>query len=164
MGTREKVYIFNSFFWAKLEKAGYIKGALAKWTKKVDIFGKDAILIPINIGNVHWAVAVINLRLKRIEVHDSVDLNHADVFQRLREYLDLEHRNKHNIGFDFAAWEDFTSPKTPRQTNTYDCGIFACQFLRYLASSARTLPFTQDDMPDLRERMVVEIQNPRLLS
>ncbi|KAJ7502073.1 hypothetical protein B0H11DRAFT_1713103 [Mycena galericulata] len=74
MKTRKKVYIFNSFFWTKLETAGYVNGALAKWTKKVDIFGKGTILIPINIGNLHWAVAVINLRLKRIEVHDSAQL------------------------------------------------------------------------------------------
>jgi sentrin-specific protease 1 len=35
MQTREKVYIFNSFFWTKLEAAGYVNGDLAKWTKKV---------------------------------------------------------------------------------------------------------------------------------
>ncbi|KAJ7806000.1 hypothetical protein B0H14DRAFT_3882551 [Mycena olivaceomarginata] len=126
MQTREKVYIFNSFFWTKLEAAGYVNGDLAKWTKKVDIFDKDIILIPINIGNVHWIVAVINHRLKRIEIHDSAQWDHIDVFRRLRDYLDFEHRNKCNTAFDFTEWEDFTPPETPRQTNNYDCGVFAC--------------------------------------
>jgi Ulp1 family protease len=35
MENRKSVYIFNSFFWAKLETAGYVDGRLAKWTKHV---------------------------------------------------------------------------------------------------------------------------------
>ncbi|KAJ7937534.1 hypothetical protein B0H13DRAFT_1588453, partial [Mycena leptocephala] len=131
---------------------------------QVDIFSKDTILIPINIGNVHWAVAVINLRLKRIEVYDSAHLDHIDVFRCLREYLDHEHRNKRDSAFDFADWEDTIPLKTPTQTNNYDCCVFACQFLRYLACSARTLPFTPEDMPDLRQRMVLQIHDRRLLA
>jgi sentrin-specific protease 1 len=31
------VHYFSTFFWTKLEKEGYDKGRLAKWTKKVSI-------------------------------------------------------------------------------------------------------------------------------
>jgi hypothetical protein len=38
------VHYFSTFFWTKLEKEGYEKGRLAKWTKKVCIhsFGRSA--------------------------------------------------------------------------------------------------------------------------
>jgi Ulp1 family protease len=49
------------------------------------------------------------------------------------------------------------------QTNRYDCGVFACRIIFYLARSARSFPFGQDDMSDLRERTVLEINDPRLL-
>lgn len=31
------VHYFSTFFWSKLEKEGYEKGRLAKWTKKVSV-------------------------------------------------------------------------------------------------------------------------------
>ena len=46
-----------------------------------DLFSKDIVLIPINHKNVHWAVAVINFRLKRIEYYDSMLMtDNGDVF------------------------------------------------------------------------------------
>lgn len=39
---------------------------------QVDIFDKDYILIPINLGNAHWVAALINLKMSRIEYYDSM--------------------------------------------------------------------------------------------
>ncbi|KAJ7934836.1 cysteine proteinase [Mycena leptocephala] len=160
---RETIVIFSTFFYHQLKTAGYTNGRLGKWTKKLDIFVKDAVIIPINVDNAHWIVAVINFRLQRIEIYDSAHWDHTNVFYRLREHIDLEHQNKHNTDLDLTEWQDFTAPM-PSQTNNHDCGVFALRAIlhlaspfRYLARSARSLPFDQGDMPDLRERMVLEI-------
>lgn len=34
------VHYFSTFFWSKLEKEGYEKGRLAKWTKKVSQYAR----------------------------------------------------------------------------------------------------------------------------
>jgi len=138
------------------------KGRLAKWTKKIDIFQKDIILIPVNHNNSHWTAAAINFRKKRIESYDSMDMDRLAVYKRLRSYLDMEHRNKKKKPFDFSEWEDWVYEDTPQQENGYDCGVFTCQFLETLSRGEETFNFTQADMFYLRRRMIWEIGNAQL--
>ncbi|KAG6891417.1 hypothetical protein C0992_007196 [Termitomyces sp. T32_za158] len=138
------VHYFSTFFWSKL-KEGYEKGRLAKWTKKVDIFSKDVILIPINHSNAHWTSAAINFRKKRIESFDSMGIRRDIVFKTLRSYLDSEHRNKKKRPFDFTGWQDYSIDE-PQQENGGD----------------DVIRFTQKDMPALRRRMIWEIGNAKL--
>lgn len=49
------VYVFNTFYYPKIMKDGH-KG-VRRWTKAVDIFSKDLILVPIHLG-MHWCLAV----------------------------------------------------------------------------------------------------------
>lgn len=120
------IHYFNSFFWTKLTKEGYEKGRLAKWTKKIDIFSKDAILLPVNHNNAHWTAAAINFRNKRFESYDSMGMAAESVFkvstlycrwmplsivnhscQTLRSYVNLEHHNKKKKAFDFDGWTNW---------------------------------------------------------
>ncbi|KAJ7630731.1 cysteine proteinase [Roridomyces roridus] len=156
------VHYFSTFFWTKLEKDGYEKGRLAKWTKKIDIFSKDTILIPVNHNNVHWTAAAINFRQKRIESFDSMHEARHRVFKLLRQYVDAEHRNKKKTPFDFTGWEDYSSEDTPWQENGFDCGVFTCQFLESLSRGEETFNFAQKDILYLRRRMVWEIGNAQL--
>ncbi|CAL1696467.1 unnamed protein product [Somion occarium] len=156
------VHYFNTFFWSKLKGEGYEKARLAKWTKKIDIFTKDAILIPINHMNAHWTAAAINFRKKRIESYDSMSMDRAMVFKLLRGYLDAEHRNKKKKPFDFTGWEDYEMEDIPQQENGFDCGVFTCQFLESLSRGEERFPFRQRNMPYLRRRMIWEIGHARL--
>ena len=56
--TGPKVHAFNTFFYPKLMKTGH--ASLRRWTKKVDLFAMDIVLIPIHLG-MHWCLAVRNL-------------------------------------------------------------------------------------------------------
>jgi hypothetical protein len=37
-----------------------------------DVFKKDIIILPVNLGNAHWVCAAINIREKRFEYYDSM--------------------------------------------------------------------------------------------
>ncbi|EEB89566.1 hypothetical protein MPER_12319 [Moniliophthora perniciosa FA553] len=148
------VHYFSTFFWTKLQKEGYEKGRLAKWTKKVDIFSKDVILVPVNHDNVHWTGAAINFRKKRIESHDSMNVYHHKVFLHLRQYLDAEHRNKKKTPFDFTGWEDYSTNDAPQQENGYDCGVFTCHFWNRSLEGKHLSILHQKDIPYLRRRMI----------
>ncbi|KAL0579803.1 hypothetical protein V5O48_002214 [Marasmius crinis-equi] len=161
-GKPLNAHYFSTFFWSKLEKEGYDKGRLAKWTKKMDLFSKDVVLIPVNHNNMHWTGAAINFRKKRIESYDSMNMDRGRVFKLLRGYLDAEHRNKKKTPFDFTDWRDYTLDDTPQQENGYDCGVFTCQFLESLSRGEESFNFTQSDIPYLRRRMIWEIGNARL--
>jgi len=142
--------------------SGYEKGRLAKWTKKVDLFSKDVVLIPVNHGNAHWTAAAINFRQKRFESYDSMDMAKEKVFRKLREYINEEHKNKKKKDFDFTGWQDLAPDYTPQQENGFDCGVFTCQFMETLSRGEEFFNFTQKDMPYLRRRMIWEIGNTKL--
>ncbi|KAK2807149.1 hypothetical protein FQN51_004763 [Onygenales sp. PD_10] len=59
----KRVYFFNSYFFASLTntprgKKGINYQAVEKWTRNVDIFSYDYIVVPIN-ENAHWYMAII---------------------------------------------------------------------------------------------------------
>lgn len=49
------VHAFSTFFFPKLISEGY--KAVRRWTRGVDLFKQDIILVPIHL-RVHWALAV----------------------------------------------------------------------------------------------------------
>ncbi|KKK13695.1 hypothetical protein ARAM_000827, partial [Aspergillus rambellii] len=59
----KRVYFFNSYFFATLTnlprgKRGINYAGVQKWTRSVDLFSYDYIVVPIN-ENAHWYVAII---------------------------------------------------------------------------------------------------------
>lgn len=49
------VHAFSTFFYPKLISGGY--KAVRRWTRGVDLFQQDLILVPIHL-RVHWALVV----------------------------------------------------------------------------------------------------------
>ena len=45
---------------------------MAHWTKKVDVFSQDLLLIPINHNNLHWCLAAVDMHRKIISYYDSM--------------------------------------------------------------------------------------------
>ncbi|KAJ5223699.1 hypothetical protein N7468_008241 [Penicillium chermesinum] len=59
----KKVYFFNTYFFEALTKSpknerGINYNAVAKWTRGVDLFSYDYVVVPIN-QNAHWYIAII---------------------------------------------------------------------------------------------------------
>jgi len=50
-----KVYSFNTFFYPKVLSGGH--QAVRRWTKQVDLFSYDYVLVPVHLG-MHWCLAV----------------------------------------------------------------------------------------------------------
>ena len=117
-----KCHIFNTHFFSKLTgDAGY-KDVL-RWTRKIDVFSKDVLLVPINANNRHWYFASIDLRDKRTRVYDSLGGSHSRTHAVLAQYMRSEHEDKKKSRLP----EDFKSADAgdvPQQHNSYDCGVF----------------------------------------
>lgn len=154
-----KAYAFNTFFYPKLLKDGH--QSLRRWTKKVDIFEYAIICVPIHLG-MHWCMAIIDLRAKYIRYYDSMGSSNNKCLDALKKYLEAEHLDKKKIPLDTSDFELENVKDIPQQMNGSDCGMFSCTFAEFITRNAKIV-FSQEHMPYLRKKMVVEIMTGELL-
>lgn len=135
------VHYFNSFFYGKISTQGH-KG-VARWTRRVDVFTKDKLIFPVNLGNSHWVAGCVDMRHRRIEYYDSMHTPNPHFFLHMRGWLSTEHEVKRGSPLDFDAlgWTHYTNPCFPYQDNGYDCGVFAIAAMEQLSRRDPYLPF-----------------------
>lgn len=156
---RTNVYAFNTFFYPKLVTGK--QKSLARWTRKVDLFKYDKILIPIHLG-MHWTLAVIDMKVKRISYYDSMGANNRECLLSLYEYLQDEHMDKKKSPLQ-DTFELVKEEGIPKQFNGSDCGMFACKYAEFISRNAK-FTFDQTNMSYYRRRMIYEIISKRLLN
>jgi hypothetical protein len=154
-----KVYAMNTFFLPKLRDSGY--ATLKRWTRKVDIFSYDVIIVPVHL-DVHWCLAVINLKKKGVYFYDSMGSDKPSILKLLLHYLEQESLDKKKAPFDTSGFEMENVKDIPRQMNGSDCGVFTLKYAEYLSRNA-SITFTQEHMPYYRRRMVYEIVKNNLI-
>ncbi|XP_078245426.1 sentrin-specific protease 2 isoform X1 [Pogona vitticeps] len=154
------LYAFSTFFYPKLNSAGYC--AVRRWTKGVDLFQYDMILVPIHIS-VHWALVVIDMRRETIKYFDSMGQNGDRICMKLLQYLQEESKAKRNVGINPTSWTLYSVKphEIPQQSNGSDCGMFACKYADFI-SRDKPIVFTQCHMPYYRKRMVWEILHQQI--
>ncbi|XP_063964493.1 sentrin-specific protease 1-like [Lytechinus pictus] len=153
------IHSFNTFFYPKLINSGY--SSLRRWTKRVDVFTKDLLLVPVHLG-MHWCLAVIDFRNKTIIFYDSMGSHNQQCLDALRDYIVSEHADKKKQEYSLDGWSYYSEKGIPQQLNGSDCGMFACKYAEYISRDA-PITFTQHDMPYFRRRMVWEILHTTLL-
>uniref|UniRef100_A0AAY5EAU2 Ubiquitin-like protease family profile domain-containing protein n=1 Tax=Electrophorus electricus TaxID=8005 RepID=A0AAY5EAU2_ELEEL len=114
------VYTFNTFFFPKLRSSGY--SAVRRWTKKVDIFSVDIVLVPVHLG-VHWCLSVVDFRKKNITYFDSMGGSNDEACRIL-------------LGFSI-----FHPAGDPQQMNGSDCGMFTCKYAEYIHQRQKHMPY-----------------------
>eukprot|EP00128_Syssomonas_multiformis_P015255 Colp12_sorted_trinity150504_noHs@5904 len=159
--AERKVHCFKTHFYSTLRDNGYDK--VRRWTKKTDIFSYDYVIVPIHMGS-HWTLVRINFVEQRFEYYDSYFDRNVKCLQILRNYIQRESLDKKKVEYDLTGWTDHYpgEDELPRQHNTSDCGVFACQFAECVACD-RKIRFTEDNMQDFRSLMAYEIMTAKLL-
>ncbi|XP_029053378.2 sentrin-specific protease 1-like [Osmia bicornis bicornis] len=154
-----KVHAMNTFFYPKLISGGH--ASLKRWTRKIDIFAQDLVVVPIHLG-IHWCMSIIDFRDKTIRYYDSMGSSNPKCLSALRQYLENESLDKKKQTYDTSDWKLESVKNIPQQMNGSDCGVFSCMFAEYICSNKR-ITFTQQDMPYFRNKMVYEILKSKLL-
>eukprot|EP01117_Protostelium_nocturnum_P019120 TRINITY_DN8197_c0_g1_i2.p1 TRINITY_DN8197_c0_g1~~TRINITY_DN8197_c0_g1_i2.p1 ORF type:complete len:574 (-),score=241.18 TRINITY_DN8197_c0_g1_i2:408-2129(-) len=147
---------FNTFFYPMLADKGYDR--VKKWTRKIDVFEKDKIIVPIHLG-MHWCLAVVNIKEKRFEYYDSLGGSgtRGTVLKNLRKWLSAEYLDKKKQQLDLSEWSDYKNTgMVPQQQNGYDCGVFTCRFADCISQN-KPFPFSQEHMQHFRKRLMVDI-------
>ncbi|XP_027541474.1 sentrin-specific protease 5 isoform X1 [Neopelma chrysocephalum] len=119
----EKVHFFNSFFHRQLVTKGY--NGVKRWTKKVDLFKKTLLLIPIHL-EVHWSLITVNIPSRIISFYDSQGIHFKFCVENIRKYLLTEAKEKNRPEF-LQGWQTAVTKCIPQQKNDSDCGVFVLQ-------------------------------------
>ncbi|KAF8751384.1 hypothetical protein HU200_012055 [Digitaria exilis] len=150
---RRDLYMFNTYFYSKLENALSTLGnrdsqfsKLRRWCRNVDIFTKSYLILPIN-ETMHWSLIIVCMPTKGADsgpmmLHlDSLGLhNSQNIFDIVASYLGEEWRNlrkdsSYDIPFSRTIWKRLSRNikgekiEVPRQQNEYDCGIFMLYYI-----------------------------------
>ncbi|XP_023680537.2 sentrin-specific protease 3-like isoform X1 [Paramormyrops kingsleyae] len=156
--TPEKVHFFNSFFYDKLRTNGY--DGVKRWTKNVDIFRKDLLLMPIHL-EVHWSLVCVDVPHRTVTYFDSQRTLNRRCPKHIAKYLQAEAVRKGRWGF-VHGWKGLFKMNVSRQNNDSDCGAFVLQYCKCLALG-QLFSFGQQDMPRLRRLMYKELCHCKLL-
>jgi len=127
-----------------------------RWTKSVDIFQFEKILIPIHLHN-HWALVVIDFKQQQLQYYDPLQLKNQRCLQNVALYLCREWEvKKGRNGPTLNSWRREHINNIPFQTNTNDCGVFVLEYGRCII---KDLPFnfTSNNLPSIRKRIYSEL-------
>ncbi|XP_034219638.1 probable ubiquitin-like-specific protease 2B [Prunus dulcis] len=165
--SREKhrFHFFNSFFFRKLadldkDPSSVSDGRAAfqrvrKWTRKVDLFEKDYIFIPVNF-NLHWSLIVIchpgevprlndgdsgkSLKVPCILHMDSIKGSHTGLKNLIQSYLWEEWKERKKEASEEMSSKfhnlRFVPLELPQQENSFDCGLFLLHYLELFLEEA----------------------------
>ncbi|XP_031479747.1 probable ubiquitin-like-specific protease 2A isoform X2 [Nymphaea colorata] len=165
---KDRFHFFNSFFFRKLadldkNPGSAFEGKVAfqrvrKWTRKVDIFRKDYLFIPVNF-NLHWSLIVVchpgeaaffkdgkvneNEKVPCILHMDSIKGSHVGLKDLVQSYLWEEWKERHMDAKE-AAENDvlrfsdmrFVPLELPQQENSFDCGLFLLHYVELFLKEA----------------------------
>ncbi|XP_063056828.1 sentrin-specific protease 5 [Engraulis encrasicolus] len=155
--ANHKVHFFNSFFYRQLVAKGY--EGVKRWTKKVDLFSKSLLLIPLHL-EVHWSLLSVDVASKSIHFYDSQGIMFKYAVDNILKYLLAEAKEKKQLNFQ-KGWKMIIQKNIPQQKNDSDCGVFVLEYCKCLAQK-RDLLFSQDDMPRVRKRIYQELCEGKL--
>ena len=114
------------------------------------------IIVPINHGNTHWTLAVIDVRNKKIYHLDSMSGGGHTCTTNLRRYIIDEAQNKDSVQYEPSDFTIIDIWDVPQQHNGSDCGVFTCKFADF-ESRNESLSFEQEHMTYFRERIAAEV-------
>ena len=146
---------------ALLSQNGYNFERVGRWIDEDMFIKKKKIILPINLGNSHWATAVISIEEQTIKYLDSSHQNRGNRY--LDALLKFVHDSwkKLNNGRNLPDSDKWIlighTSDIPQQTNGYDCGVFCIMFAEHNAMNL-ALHFSQRDIPNTRQRITRMIQ------
>ena len=121
-----------------------------------DTSNESILMLPINIGNTHWMLAVFYMDKKVFTLYDSLNRGtcstlHERVINNLWMFLVVE------IGSTTSemiqqGWIYEHDVGISQQLNTSDCGVFICLFADFCSLNLPFI-FVSDDIPHIRAQL-----------
>jgi len=160
---RQNVLIWGTQFYIKLcnhadnsvgTRKEYSYENVKRWTKKMDIFRLQKIIIPVHEGN-HWAMLIIDMKKRHLFYFDSFLRDNRVCVQFVKNWLKDEHQDKRKQPLKTSEWDHTFVKEIPTQTNDSDCGIFALLYAINFGQNG-SMNFESKHIPYYRRLIVIE--------
>lgn len=152
-----RCFVLPNYFIMALEGQGV--AAASRWTRRIDIFANDLLMIPVNISNVHWVLTVIDFRKQTCTFFDSKQQPNKKLLDSLMRYLENEAVVKGRL-FNSGEWT-LIQGTSPIQNNGTDCGVFVCETAERI-SRDQPLNYGERHAQLVRGVMKMELENGRI--
>jgi sentrin-specific protease 1 len=129
----------SSAVWAEL--------VCKKTALTLDFPNLDYIFIPVNHSNTHWALISVSIEEKIIRYYDSLKWNDRGIMKLVQDHL-----TSISLNPDKEEWRTEICSELPIQTNTFDCGVFLCQYA-YCIASGKSFNYLTENTRNLRQLM-----------
>ncbi|KAI4898280.1 hypothetical protein NFI96_024416, partial [Prochilodus magdalenae] len=139
--TNHKVHFFNSFFYRQFVAKGY--EGVKRWTKKVDLFSKRLLLIPLHL-EIHWSLITVDISKQNINFYDSQGILFKFAVDNIEKYILAEAKEKKHANFQ-KGWKMTVNKTIPQQKNDNDCGAFVLEVRTVVSVPLYTLFFKGQD-------------------
>ncbi len=152
-----KCVALSPLFWAHIcsnGPSGNERRLKRTWGVTPDNFHQiETFLLPINHGS-HWTVVVIRPSRRTVAYVDSFQSSGSRELSVAYSFISAFLGNRYKED----EWET-VHYRVPRQTNSYDCGMFVITNSIYLALGIDPSCYSQADMPLMRRRMAAMLLN-----
>lgn len=158
-----EVYVFDTFFYVNLSERGF--DSVKRWGRKIDFFSKKKLMFPINLKKIsHWVLVCANLETKELKYFDSLHGYNLNVLLKILDYLKNIHVMRVGTQFCTDNWNlnKVNNSEVPKQGNGYDCGVFVCTYVEYLARRAN-FNFSQTHMELFRQLILYELLKKKIV-
>lgn len=168
--SARNTHCYSSFFFSLLlnnstDPDKFDFSSVHRWHRRVNsaIFDLDSLLVPINRHNNHWLLLQVRFHDKTVVLHDSLgnDPDNEAYGPSMVRYLYEVARTSGLTNQSLSQWKatwTVTNPNnSPRQLNSYDCGIFTMTTGALLSQGCciNRQSYTQNDLYyyNVRQRM-----------
>lgn len=128
------------------------------------------IIVPVNVNGDHWVLVAIFPAERQVRYYDSLTPGPAGtsssrkVVRRFMRWVELHEERRNGTMRD---WEPVYVQGLSRQTNSWDCGVYVCDYAETIASGQdeTKLFCTSEEQADrYRARLLIYILEASLLS
>jgi Ulp1 family protease len=140
---------------------GYNYENVKRWLKYSGHFLSDfdKIFFPINVGNYHWTLVVVDLKQKSVSYYDSIpsstETKHSKRYcDGALSYINDVH-SRYEVAFDKSEWKIYT-PKCPQQNDMSSCGVCVIANADFLSKDL-LLNYEAKDLSSLRKKYALAL-------
>ena len=132
------------------------KKAMKTLAEKVDLLQYRLVLFPVNKGNEHWLLVVLNKDNKSLDIYDSLTKDNTKPVEAIKLLMVLSHKiHRPETTLDITNWTTKLMSSL-QQTDDFSCGILAIGNMR--TAALRCQPYTMEEARKMRIIIAREIQ------